>query len=89
MRDKSQSTKRPNIAEVSNYAPLGNAQRKSRAHKTNVDIRGLKIFALDKLPLGSPLREVLLYENDMLDTSTFLARLFVWLRLRLRRGEKR
>ena len=65
--------------------------KKNQKMKTRlVNVRRLKSFAIDNLPHESPLREVMLYENDELDALTFLARLPVWLRLStLRQGEKR
>ena len=48
---------------------------------TRVDIRKLKIFALEKLPKDWPLREVLLAERDELETSELVAKMEIWLRL--------
>ena len=45
-----------------------------------IDMRPVKRFAHNRLP-GSPIREVLLVEEDKLDADTFLARLPVWLNL--------
>ena len=53
-----------------------------------IEIRRLKDFAL-KLPPNSPLRVVLLLEDDELDVQTFLARMPVWLRLLRISGEMR
>jgi len=54
-----------------------------------VDIRSLRKLAEERLPRGSPLRELLLTERDELEAREFLAKLDVWLRL-LRRlyGER-
>jgi len=58
--------------------------------KTKLNIRKLKNFAFSQLPKDCALREILLGENDVVDVSTFLARLPVWLQLStLRRDEKR
>ena len=46
-----------------------------------VDIRPLKRFAENNLPLRSLLREVLLREDSSLSASVFLTRLKVWLLL--------
>lgn len=46
-----------------------------------VDISRLKDFVDGRLPVGSPLREVILCEDCELDLNTFLARLPVWLKL--------
>ena len=46
-----------------------------------VDIRPLKRFAENRLPLGSHLRAVLLHEDSSLAAGVFLARLKVWLML--------
>jgi len=46
-----------------------------------IDISKLRNFAANELPLGSPLREVLVSEDSELDVKTFLARLPLYLRL--------
>jgi hypothetical protein len=51
-----------------------------------IDIRPLKEFARKKMPL-SPLREVLLIEEDVIDANAFLAKLPLWLRLSWFLGE--
>jgi hypothetical protein len=54
-----------------------------------VNISRLKDFVAEKLPVGSPLREVILGDDVELDSSIFLARLPVWLqlsRLKIDRG---
>jgi len=45
-----------------------------------INIKPLKIFALNKLPNCS-LKYLLLIEDEKLDVQTFLARMPVWLRL--------
>jgi len=45
-----------------------------------IDLRGLKKFALEKLP-RSHLRDLLLGENDGLSAQEFLAKLDVWIKL--------
>ena len=47
----------------------------------NISIKSLKEFAVKELPIGSPLREVLLSEPGELKVNEFLARLPVYLRL--------
>jgi len=47
-----------------------------------VDISKLKDFAEHNLPLGSPLRYVIVYEKDILTAEKFLAKLPIWLRLK-------
>lgn len=49
-------------------------------YKNHIDVRPLKQFAYEKLP-ESPLKEILLIEDDILDIDAFLARLPIWLRL--------
>jgi hypothetical protein len=44
-------------------------------------IRKLKAFAQDRLPNGSPLRDLLLTEPDELPSSELLVKTSVWLRL--------
>jgi len=44
-------------------------------------MKKVKEFAYRKLPKNSPLREILLSEEDKLEVSIFLARLPVWLKL--------
>lgn len=51
-----------------------------QAGKT-VKISKLKAFAADELPVGSPLREIILGEETELNVDIFLARLPVWLQL--------
>ncbi|MEM3476222.1 MAG: hypothetical protein QXF83_05825 [Candidatus Bathyarchaeia archaeon] len=46
-----------------------------------LSIRGLKDFALNNLPKGSVLREVLLMEKDELEVNEFLIKMDVWLKL--------
>jgi len=53
--------------------------------KRKVHIRRLKDFALEKLPTGSALRDVLLADDDEQDSEAFLAKVDVWLKL-LKRG---
>ena len=48
--------------------------------RRKINLQPLKAFAL-KLPSSSPLRVILLLEDDELDVRTFLARMPVWLRL--------
>jgi hypothetical protein len=49
--------------------------------KGHLNISRLRKFALDELPRNWALREVLLAENEEIDTSVFLALLPLWLRL--------
>jgi len=56
------------------------AGREGCRRKKTVEIRRLKDFAL-RLPPNSPLRTILLLEDEKLDVHTFLARMPVWLRL--------
>ncbi|MEM3488931.1 MAG: hypothetical protein QXO75_04650 [Nitrososphaerota archaeon] len=46
-----------------------------------VNIRALKDFVAEKLPSGTPLREVLLMEKDEIEVHDFLAKLEIWLKL--------
>lgn len=48
---------------------------------SEVDLRGLKRFASESLPVDSVLRGILVGEDDKITADTFLARLPVWLRL--------
>jgi hypothetical protein len=48
---------------------------------SEVDLRGLKRFASESLPVDSVLRGILVGEDDKITADTFLARLSVWLRL--------
>jgi hypothetical protein len=52
----------------------------------NVNIHPIKEFARKKMP-PSPLREVLLIEDDVIDANAFLAKLPLWLRLSWFLGE--
>jgi hypothetical protein len=52
-----------------------------RVHDNALDISKLKSFAIDNLPVGSPLREILLGENNEMTVDVFLARLPLYLRL--------
>ena len=47
----------------------------------NINIKSIKEFAVKELPVGSPLREVLISEPDIVEVNEFLARLPVYLRL--------
>lgn len=49
--------------------------------KSRVNIKSLKLFAYEKLPEGSPLREVLLVENDEITVEEFLIKMDLWLKL--------
>ena len=49
--------------------------------KRRVLLRRLKDFALEKLPAGSALRDVLLAEDDELDAEAFVTKTDVWLKL--------
>jgi len=49
--------------------------------KRRILTRQLKDFALEKLPKGSALRDVLLAEDDELDAEVLLAKADVWLKL--------
>ncbi|MBS7658123.1 MAG: hypothetical protein ABIM42_08505 [candidate division WOR-3 bacterium] len=44
-------------------------------------MKSLKDFALNNLPKGSVLREVLLMEKDELEVNEFLIKMDVWLKL--------
>ena len=46
-----------------------------------VSTLGLKQFAQRRLPLGSPLRQIILSEPDSLDVNVFLSHLDILLRL--------
>jgi hypothetical protein len=46
-----------------------------------INIRPLKDFAVCRLPATSPLREVLLREEDEISVMSFLDRLPIWLLL--------
>jgi len=46
-----------------------------------VNIQLLKVFALEKLPHTSPLRDLILSEKDELAVSEFLAKLEDWIKL--------
>lgn len=54
--------------------------RPSKEGKT-VDITSLKEFVKRRLPLGSPLRIVIVSDDDKMRVDAFLAKLSVWLRL--------
>jgi len=57
--------------------------------RSTVNISKLKNFAL-KLPLGSPLRDILISEESKLSAQTFLARLPIYLKLcRLEENRRR
>jgi len=45
-----------------------------------IDLRKLKVFALEKLPVKSSLRDVLLSERDEVQADEFIHRLSVWLK---------
>jgi hypothetical protein len=49
--------------------------------RRKIDIRRLKRFALEHLPRDSPLRDVLLAEEDELSVQDFLAKMDLWLKL--------
>lgn len=54
----------------------------SRAYsKRKIDIRRIRRFAQERLPIDSPLRDVLLAEKDELSIQDFLAKMDVWLKL--------
>lgn len=46
-----------------------------------ISLELLKDFAFTRLPRDSPLRDIILAENDEIDALTFLARISLWLRL--------
>ncbi|MEM3733276.1 MAG: hypothetical protein QXK81_07225 [Candidatus Bathyarchaeia archaeon] len=46
-----------------------------------LSMKSLKDFALNNLPKGSVLREVLLMEKDELEVNEFLIKMDVWLKL--------
>jgi hypothetical protein len=49
--------------------------------KLLLDIRPLKQFALQNLPLDSPLRTILLSELDSVSSEEFLVKLSMWQKL--------
>jgi len=55
--------------------------------QTRIDLRRLKAFALDRLPAGSSLRDVLLSEESEMPADEFIHKLSVWLKL-LRRDAR-
>jgi len=64
--------------------------RKKSTPKESINIANLKKFALENLPKNSPLREILIAENEQIDRLTFLARLPIWLQLsKFKRGDNR
>ena len=48
---------------------------------SRIDLRKLKAFAIEKLPIKSPLRDVLLRERDEMQADEFIHKLSVWLKL--------
>ena len=46
---------------------------------TNVNLRALKKFAAEKLPEESPLRDVLMLEENEISASEFLSKTKTWL----------
>jgi hypothetical protein len=55
---------------------------------SSVNLRSLKRFAVEYLPAGSPLREVLVTEEDEISAIDFLAKARVWLTLlRITQGD--
>ncbi len=46
-----------------------------------IDISGLKSFAVERLPSDSPLREILVAQDNEMPVQTFLERLPIYLRL--------
>jgi len=55
-------------------------------HTIRVDLRKLKVFAHNRLPIESPLRNLILTEPDQLPSSEFLVKASVWLRLLRHKG---
>jgi len=49
--------------------------------RSNINLKSLKEFAVRELPVGSPLREVLVSEPDEAEVNEFLARLPLYLKL--------
>lgn len=49
--------------------------------RSSVDIKRLKRFALRELPVNSPLRQLILSENEKMEASEFIHKMDVWLRL--------
>ena len=49
--------------------------------QSQIDLKGLKQFALNRLPKENPLRDILLTEQDQLDTRDFLVKSEIWLKL--------
>jgi hypothetical protein len=52
-----------------------------RQKLVQVDIGKLKEFAFNNIPKDNPLREIILSERDLLDSTEFLVKIDVWLRL--------
>jgi hypothetical protein len=51
---------------------------KATISRAKIDIRQLKLFALERLPQDSPLRVALLWERDVLENRAFVAKMEVW-----------
>lgn len=49
--------------------------------RKRVDIKPLKVFALEKLPKNCVLRNVMLTDKELLDVDEFLAKMEIWLKL--------
>jgi hypothetical protein len=56
-------------------------QELKKLYNQKVDLTRLKQLAREKLDLNSPLRELLLLENENLGGQEFLAKLDLWLKL--------
>jgi len=50
----------------------------SRRH---VNLRALKVFVRERLPSGSPLREVILIEDNEIPVNEFVGKIKTWLTL--------
>ena len=57
-----------------------NALSHSNQRRT-VDIKPLKVFALEKFPKDCAIRDVLLAEHDFLDAEEFAVKMETWLKL--------
>jgi len=63
-----------------------NSTRVNMLTQHTVDLRRLKSYAAEALPLRSPLREVLMAMEDQVSASEFVAHIKVWLVLLRREG---
>ena len=49
--------------------------------REKVDIRNIKLFAIEKLPRNWLLRDLILSEHDLLEVDEFIAKAEVWSKL--------